>query len=69
MEWIIGGFIVFVIFGAMLTPVSCDICGVSFKKKYYTWIIEGRKQRLCPNCNSKMSRRVSNQRFTERFGR
>lgn len=69
MEWIIGGFIVFVILGAMLTPVSCDICGAGFKKKYYTWVIEGKKQRLCPNCNNKMSRRVSNQRFTERFGR
>lgn len=34
MEWVVGGFIVFVILGAMLTPVSCDICGTSFKKKY-----------------------------------
>ncbi|TGB71782.1 hypothetical protein FFT88_23840 [Escherichia sp. E4930] len=68
MEWVVGGFIVFVILGAMLTPVSCDICGTSFKKKYYTWVIEGKKQRLCPDRNNKMSRRGSNQRFTERFG-
>lgn len=69
MEWVIGGFIVLLVLSAVLTPGSCDICGASFKKKYYTWVIAGKRQRLCPNCNSKMSRRVSNQRFNERFGR
>lgn len=68
MEWVIGGIVLLVILGAIFKPSRCDICGTSFKKKYYTWTIEGKKQHLCPNCNSKMSRRVSNQRFNNRFG-
>ncbi|CCP03748.1 hypothetical protein BN439_2702 [Erwinia amylovora Ea644] len=68
MEWIIGGIILLAIIGSILKPRRCDICGILFKRNYHTWTIEGRKQYLCPNCNSKMSRRLSNQRFTDRFG-
>ena len=69
MEWVIGGFVVLIVLGAIFKPSRCDVCGTGFKKKYYTWTIEGKKQNLCPICNSKMSRWVSNQRFTDRFGR
>jgi hypothetical protein len=36
MEWVIGGFVVLVILGAIFKPSSCDVCGTGFKKKYYT---------------------------------
>ncbi|PPC64560.1 hypothetical protein C1Y41_08045 [Pantoea sp. ICBG 1758] len=68
MEWIICGVILLAAIGAILKPRRCDICGILFKRKYYTWTIEDRKKHLCPNCNNKMSRRVSNKRFTDRFG-
>lgn len=54
MEWIIGAVVLMVIIGAILKPRQCDICHNPFKKKYYTWEIEGKKQHLCPNCNGKM---------------
>jgi len=68
MEWVIGGFILLAILGAILKPHRCDICNIRFKRKYYTWTIEGKKQHLCPNCSSKMERRVSAVRFKGRFG-
>ncbi|MEH3414004.1 hypothetical protein [Phytobacter diazotrophicus] len=67
MEWIIG-IIVLAIIAGMLKPSRCDICGTSFKRKYYTWKIDGKKQHLCPNCNSKMNRRKSDYHFKNRFG-
>lgn len=69
MEWIIGGIILFAIISAIFKPTRCDVCNLSFKRKYYTWTLEGKKQHLCPNCNARMKRRVSNQRFNDRFGR
>jgi len=68
MEWIIGGFILLAVIGAIFKPRRCDVCGIFFKRNYYTWTIEGRKQHLCPNCNNKMSRKISNKKFTDRFG-
>ncbi|MCE9992286.1 hypothetical protein LZ633_09800 [Enterobacter asburiae] len=68
MEWIFGGVVLLVIIGAIFKPSRCDICGISFKKKYHTWTIEGKKQHLCPNCNGKMNRRVSSQKFKDKFG-
>ncbi|MGT8857862.1 hypothetical protein [Enterobacter sp. 186315] len=68
MEWIIGGIVLLGIIGAIFKPSRCDICGISFKKKYHTWTIEGKKQHLCPNCNGKMNRRVSSQKFKDKFG-
>lgn len=67
MEWIIGIIVLFVIAG-MLKPRRCNICGVGFKRRYYTWTIEGEKVHMCPNCNSKMNRRQSNIHFKNRFG-
>ncbi len=68
MEWLIGGFVLLVVIGTMFKPSRCDICHNSFKRKYYTWTIDGKKQHLCPNCNSQMSRRVSSKKFKDRFG-
>ncbi|MGK4439157.1 hypothetical protein ACSMDG_09335 [Yersinia proxima] len=68
MEWIIFGVIALVIIGAIFKPRSCDVCGTSFKRKYFTWEIDGKKQHLCPNCNSKMNRRNSGRHFKNKFG-
>ncbi|KAB8311859.1 hypothetical protein EH228_09065 [Erwinia endophytica] len=68
MVLIIAGIIVLFIIGVFFIPRRCDVCGIGFKRKYYTWEIEGKKQHLCPNCNSRMSRRVSSKKFTDRFG-
>ena len=67
MEWIIG-IIVLIFIASMFKPRSCDICGTGFKKKYFTWTIDGKKQHLCPYCNSKMNRRNSDRHFKNRFG-
>lgn len=68
MEWIIGAVTLMVIICAIFKPRRCDISQTYFKKKYFTWEIEGKKQRLCPNCNGEMQRRVSSQKFKSRFG-
>ncbi|MBS9441790.1 hypothetical protein [Photorhabdus heterorhabditis] len=68
MEWVIGGIILLLILGVIFKPSRCDICNVNFKRKYYTWEIEGKKQHLCPNCNSKMDRKISSRKFKDRFG-
>lgn len=67
MEWIIL-IIALVFIGSMFKPRRCDVCGNAFKRKYYTWKIDGKKQHLCPYCNGKMSRRHSDRRFKDRFG-
>ena len=68
MEWIIGAVVLMVVISTILKPSRCDVCNINFKRKYYTWEIEGKKQHLCPACNGKMQRRVSSQRFKDRFG-
>ncbi|HEN3607734.1 TPA: hypothetical protein U5E44_000878 [Yersinia enterocolitica] len=67
MEWIIGIVVLFFV-ASIFKPRSCDICGADFKKKYFTWEIEGKKQHLCPYCNSKMNRRNSDRHFKNKFG-
>ncbi|XWY12224.1 hypothetical protein ACK3F5_12085 [Photorhabdus asymbiotica UENP] len=68
MEWVIGGIILLLILNAIFKPRRCDICNVTFKRKYYTRQIEGKKQHLCPNCNSRMDRKISSKKFKDRFG-
>lgn len=67
MEWIIG-IIVLVFVASLFTPRSCDVSGADFKRKYFTWEIDGKKQHLCPYCNGKMNRRNSDRKFKGRFG-
>lgn len=69
MEWFIGVIILLFVIGSIVKPRRCDVCNLAFKRKYYKWTIEGKKQHLCPNCNSKMSRRVSSQQFDNKFGK
>ncbi len=71
MDLVIWGIIFFFIIAFIsniLKPSSCDICSAKFKKKYFTWIIDGKKQHLCPHCNSKMEKRNSDRHFKDRFG-
>lgn len=68
MEYLFWGVIALIVIGAIFKPRRCDICDTYFKKSYYTWTIDGKKQHLCPNCNNKMSRRVSSAKFNNRFG-
>lgn len=50
-------------------PRSCSICGVRFKRKYFVWRIKGRKKYVCPNCNRKIEKKMSDAAFEEQFGR
>jgi ribosome-binding protein aMBF1 (putative translation factor) len=71
MEWVIGIIVVVVILsiiGALAGPGSCDVCGQGIKKKYYTWQIDGKKQKLCPKCNTQMERKISKEAFKKKFG-
>ena len=67
MEWVVA-IVVLLLIRAMLKPRRCDVCGERFKRKYYAWKLEGKKQHLCPYCSGKLSRRKSDQRFKDRFG-
>ncbi|MDE0568398.1 MULTISPECIES: hypothetical protein [Shewanella] len=67
MEWVIG-IIVIIILGAIFgKPSSCDVCGQSIKKTYYKWTIGGKKQVMCPKCNSQMERKISKEAFNKKF--
>lgn len=68
MEWIIGIVILLVLVVMFGKPSSCDVCGQSIKKTYYKWKIAGKKQVMCPKCNSQMERKVSKEAFNKKFG-
>lgn len=68
MEWIIVVVIALFVLNALTKPRWCDVCKARFKRTYYTWKIGGKKQHLCPHCNSKMSKRQSDVHFKNRFG-
>jgi DNA-directed RNA polymerase subunit RPC12/RpoP len=59
--------IIIAIVYAILKPKRCSICGVPFKKRYYKWKIENKKQYLCPNCNRKMEKKVSDSAFKNKL--
>lgn len=68
MGWVIA-FIVIVSLISIFTPGRrCDVCKLPIKRKYYRWVIEGKKTVLCPKCNTQMERRVSKGAFKGRFG-
>ena len=60
-------FLVLVLIG-MASGQRCTVCETPIKKKSYRWKIEGKKQILCPKCNSQMERRMSSSKFKDRFG-
>lgn len=68
MNWVWVIVIVLVLGAIFSGPGRCDVCGVQIKRRYYRWTIAGKKQKLCPKCNSQMERRVSKQAFKRRFG-
>nr|WP_314267045.1 hypothetical protein [uncultured Moellerella sp.] len=67
MEWFIGIIIVLIVIGTIVKLRRCDICNLGFKRKYYAWTLEGKKQHLCPSCNLKMSREVNPQKFDSKY--
>ncbi len=67
MEVVIVLVVIVVLTAALAKPRRCDVCDTPFKRGYYTWKIEGKKQRLCPNCNRKMERKMSSKKFKEKF--
>ena len=68
MEWLIGLVVLFILAAIFGGPGRCDVCRAPIKKAYYTWKLEGKKQKLCPHCNAQMERRISKQAFKNRFG-
>ena len=69
MEWIIGAVVLVVIIALLCKQKKrCDVCGLDIKRKSYTWKIDGKKQTLCPKCNSQVERRVSRDAFKNKFG-
>ncbi|MFM9756678.1 hypothetical protein ACKKBH_07110 [Aeromonas dhakensis] len=68
MEWLVA-LIIFIVIAAIFgKPSSCCICGPSIKNTYYKLTISGKKQALCPKCNSQMERKISKEAFNRRFG-
>jgi len=68
MEWVIGGIILLVIIVLFCKPSRCAICGLTIKKKYYTWEINGKNRKICPKCNNQMEHKVSKEAFKKKFG-
>ncbi len=67
MQWVIGIVILVVVILIFSKGNSCGICNLPIKKKYYEWKIAGKKQKLCPKCNSQMERKVSKEAFKNKF--
>jgi hypothetical protein len=42
-----------------LKSSTCDLCSTLLKRNVYTWKIDGKKKRICPNCNRELERRKS----------
>lgn len=67
--FIIIAAVVFYVIVEFFKPRRCGICNLPFKRKYYKWKIGGKRQYLCPGCSSRMDRKVSKERFEQRFGK
>jgi hypothetical protein len=68
MVWIIVIIVIFsVIVGISNRQRYCDVCGLPLKRSYYTWTLEGKNEKLCPNCNARMEKKVSRDAFNEKF--
>ena len=62
-------FIVVIIVAEIFKPRRCSVCNSPFKRKYYKWKIAGKNQYLCPACSARMDRKVSKQKFEQKFGK
>lgn len=61
------GFLIYLIFKSSSKPSSCDMCGTSIKRKYYTRTIADKRKTLCPKCNSRVENRRSKEAFKAAF--
>lgn len=68
MEWVVLVIVLVLVLAFFSGPGSCEVCGQGIKKKYYTWSIDGKKQKLCPRCNSQMEKKISKEAFSKKFG-
>lgn len=46
MEWVIGGFVVLIVLGAIFKPSRCDVCGTGFKKNITPGLLKA-KSSIC----------------------
>lgn len=65
--WVVGIVVFLFIIGSLAKPTTCSVCGQALKRNSYTWTIEGKKQVLCPKCNSRMENKVSKEAFKAKF--
>lgn len=68
MGWLIGILVALLLVAALAGPGRCNVCNLPIKRKYYTWKLDGRKNKLCPKCNSQMERKVSREAFKSKYG-
>jgi ribosome-binding protein aMBF1 (putative translation factor) len=69
MGWLTVSFLLFIFIAYMIgINNKCNVCGQYIKKKYYTCEIDGRTQKLCPNCNKLMEKKISKKAFDKKFG-
>lgn len=59
MCWVAGVVFLIAVCGALAGNKKCQVCGVPIKKKSYHLKFEGKLRRVCPNCNSNITRRES----------
>lgn len=67
LEYVVAIIVSIIIIGAIFKPRRCSVCNTPFKRKYYTWKIDGKKQHLCPNCNRQMERKQSKIAFNKKY--
>jgi hypothetical protein len=68
----VGGCIAVVVVIALVVvariPKKCDLCGNLIRKSSFTWGINGKSKRVCPNCNRRIESRKSKASIDELFG-
>lgn len=56
---IIGLVLFFVAAIVVAIPKTCDVCNAALKRASYSWKLDGKNQRVCPNCNRSLERKTS----------
>lgn len=51
-----------------MVPGSCYVCEIDLKKKSYTWELDGKNRKVCPNCNRKLENKKSSKAMKAKFG-